>query len=108
LGSIIPVIVNLGEWVVKSKGSQVTNGSLKVKTIQVNSEEDSSFSLIVNDIKRGTARVIPAKHTIDRRPMIYGDSRNIEIIIASNDDSGFRINSVALEGSLVTRNKRIT
>jgi hypothetical protein len=106
-GSLIPVTVDLGEWVLKSGGKALTSGRLSFKTAQISSEAGSSFSLVVDDIVRGTSRKIDSEYTVGRKPMIYGNSKNIRVSIANLDTSGFRINSVSFEGNYNSRSKRI-
>ena len=106
--TIIPTIVALGEWVysTRAEGKDI-RGHLKVKTAMITSEEDSIFTLRVNDIKRNTTRDIKSKYTVGRKPMIYGDAKNMRLFIESTEDTGFRINSVSLEGTLTKRDKKI-
>jgi len=107
IGSLIPSNVNIGEWVAKSGDKALTNGNIKMKTVQVESEEGSSFDLLIHDVSRDTIRRIKKKFTVARKPMVYGDSRNIRINITNSDTLGYRINSVALEGNYNARNKNI-
>jgi len=107
IGSLIPVDVGLGEWVLKSGGDSLTRGHLAFKTAQINSEAGSSFYLEVNDIARDTTRIIKGEYTVGRKPMIYGNSKNIRLNIKSLDSSGFRINSISLEGNYNKRSTRI-
>ena len=106
--TLFETVVSLGEWVY-STGTQGKDirGHLKVKTAMITSEEGSDFNLIVDDISRNTRRVIKSKYTVGRKPMIYGDSRNIRLHIFNLKDTGFRINSVSLEGALTKRDKRL-
>jgi hypothetical protein len=106
LGSIIPVQVDLGEWVLMSGGKGNLSGTLKFKTCQISSEEGSDFGLKVSNIKRNNDRIVKAKYTIDRRPMIYGDAKDVRLSIINDSDKGFRINSVTLEGNFNTRSRR--
>ena len=78
----------------------------KEKTTQISSEPDSDFNLFIEDLKRGTTRTVKAEYTVDRKPMIYGNSKNVKVGIASLNDSGFRINTVSHEGAYTTRSKR--
>lgn len=106
IGSTIPVRVDLGEWVFKSNGVSQTRGTLKFKTCQINSEDGSDFELEISDIKRESVRTVKSRYTVDRKPMVYGDSRNIRLAILNNSENGFRINSVSLEGNYNSRNRR--
>ena len=76
------------------------------KKQEVNSDDGSDFSLLVEDVKRNTIREIKSKYTVDRKPMVYGDAKNIRVHIANNTDSGFRINTVSFEGSFNIRSRR--
>jgi len=107
IGSLIPVDVGLGEWVLKSGGESLTRGHLSFKTAQINSESGSSFFLNVSDIARNTSRIINGEYTVGRKPMIYGNSKNIRLNIRSLDSKGFRINSISLEGNYNKRSTRI-
>jgi len=107
IGSLIPVDVGLGEWVLKSGGESLTRGHLSFKTAQINSESGSSFFLNVSDIARNTSRIIKGEYTVGRKPMIYGNSKNIRLNIRSLDSKGFRINSISLEGNYNKRSTRI-
>jgi len=104
--TIIPTIVKIGEWVASSGGSKDIRGHLKFKTVQISSEEGSQFDLIVEDIARNTTRQIKSKYTVNRKPMVYGDAKNIRLSISNSDSIGFRINTVSYEGSLTKRDSR--
>lgn len=104
--TIIPTVVNIGEWVAGSKGTKDIRGHLKFKTVQISSEEGSQFNLVVDDVARGTTRNIKSKYTVNRKPMIYGDAKNIRISITNFDIIGFRINTVSYEGTLTKRDSR--
>lgn len=106
-GYNIDCIVSLGEWVLKSGDKALTRGTLQYKTIQVNSEEGSDFFVTIEDIKRGSRRNIASKYTVGRKPMVYGNSKNIRVHIENKTDKGFRINSVSLEGNYNSRSRRI-
>ena len=79
---------------------------LKCKTIMVASEEGSDFELKIEDIKRKTSRVVPARYTIGRKPTVYGDAKNMRVSIVSDSSKGFRINSVSLEGIMTKRDTK--
>ena len=104
--TIIPTVIKIGEWVAASRGSKDIRGHLKFKTVQISSEEDSEFNLVVEDITRDTTRSIKSKYTVNRKPMIYGDAKNIRISITNSDEVGFRINTVSYEGTLTKRDSR--
>jgi len=106
-GSIIPVKVDLGEWAFKANNQPLTRGTLKMKTCQINSENNSDFELEVRDIQRDSIRQVKSRYTVNRKPMVYGDSRNIRLAITNNSDKGFRINSVSLEGNYNSRSRRV-
>ena len=42
-----------------------------------------------------------------RKPIIFGNAKNIKIGIENNTNLGFRINSLAYEGNVNSRSKRI-
>ena len=104
--TIIPTVIKVGEWVASSGGSKDIRGHLKFKTIQISSEDDSQFNLIVEDVARNTTRTIKSKYTVTRKPMVYGDAKNIRISIVNSDTVGFRINTVSYEGTLTKRDTR--
>jgi len=104
--TIIPTVVKIGEWVASSGGTKDIRGHLKFKTAQISSEEGSDFSLMVEDIARGTIREIKSKYTVNRKPMIYGDAKNIRISVTNANATGFRINTVSYEGALTKRDSR--
>ena len=106
LGSIIPTYVDLDEWVLYVNGQSRTDGTLKMKSCQINSEDGSDFELQVSDVQRGTSRTINSLYTVNRKPMIYGDSKNVRLAITNNSEKGFRINSILLEGQFNSRSKR--
>lgn len=106
VGSVVQSLISIGEWVMEFGDKKETRGHLKFKTVQVNSDDGSDFSLLVEDVKRNTIREIKSKYTVDRKPMVYGDAKNIRVHIANNTDSGFRINTVSFEGSFNIRSRR--
>ena len=104
--TIIPTVIKIGEWVQSSGGSKDIRGHLKFKTVQISSEDGSDFDLIVEDVVRNTTRQIKSKYTVNRKPMIYGDAKNIRISVANSNENGFRINTVSYEGALTKRDSR--
>jgi len=104
--TIIPTVVRLGEWVQGGKGGKDIRGHLKFKTVQISSEDSSEFNLEVEDVARLTTRTIKSKYTVNRKPMIYGDAKNIRISITNSEEKGFRINTVSYEGALTKRDSR--
>ena len=104
--TIIPTVVRIGEWVASSRGSKDIRGHLKFKTVQISSEDNSEFNLVVEDVARSTTRTIKSKYTVNRKPMIYGDAKNIRLTIANAEETGFRINTVSFEGALTKRDSR--
>ena len=104
--TIIPTVIKIGEWVAGGRGGKDIRGHLKFKTVQISSEEDSEFNLVVEDIARNTLRTIKSKYTVNRKPMIYGDAKNIRISVTNSESTGFRINTVSYEGALTKRDSR--
>jgi hypothetical protein len=100
--------VDLGEWVFSNGGQKEPRGHLKVKTIEIDSESGSEFSLVVSDVNRNTIRFVEAKNTVGRKPMIYGDSENVRLSIRNQSTTGlgFKINNVSLEGQFNIRSSR--
>ena len=105
--TIIPVNVLLGEWVVSQGGNKDIGSIVKFKTVQIESEPDSSFSLYIKDVNRDTLRKVAEKYTIKRKPLVFGDAKNIKIGIENNTEFGFRINALAYEGNVNSRSRRI-
>ena len=105
-GTIIHTRIDIGEWIASDRKGKDIRGHLKFKTVQISSEEGSEFNLIVSDIARDTSRTIKSKYTVGRKPMIYGDAKNVRISIGNSLESGFRINTVSYEGSLTKRDTR--
>jgi len=104
--TIIPTTITLSEWVAGSGKTKDIRGHLKFKTVQISSEDDSVFEVVVEDKKRNTTRKIASKYTVDRKPMVYGDAKNIILSIVNTDNVGFRINTVSYEGNLNKRDTR--
>jgi len=107
MGALIPVNVELGEWILSSGDKKLTEGTLKMKSCQINSEDNSDFELKIRDVSRNTERSIKSEYTVGRKPMVYGSSKNMRLDIINLSDRGFRINSVVLEGNYNNRNRRI-
>lgn len=107
IGSFIPVYVDLDEWVFKAGDVAQTRGTLKMKTCQINSEDGSDFELEVRDVQRNSTRKVKSRYTVNRKPMVYGDSRYVRLAILNNTANGFRINSVSLEGNYNSRSRRL-
>ena len=95
--------IELGEWVYGKDGNKDTRGTLKMKTIDVEASDVSEFKITVKDINRNTYREIPSRIRNKRKPMIYGDSKNIRVGIKNTGFKGFRIEKVSFEGNI---NKR--
>ncbi|MDB4681403.1 hypothetical protein OAE88_00685 [bacterium] len=104
--TIVNTLVNFGEWVYSSGGKKDIRSTVKFKTMQISSEEDSDFSIFVTDNARGDTRTIESKYSVGRRPMVYGDTKNVEIGIVNNSEIGFKINTVSYEGAIVSRSRR--
>ena len=99
----IPVDVLFGEWVMSANNKKEIRGHLKFKTVQISSEADSSFELYIRDTKRDSFRKVKSEYTVDRKPMVYGDAKNIRVGVMSNNSFGFRINTVSYEGNITRR-----
>ena len=104
--TIIPTVIKIGEWVQGGRTGKDIRGNLKFKTVQISSEDDSEFNLVVEDVVRATTRTIASKYTVNRKPMVYGDAKNIRISITNSTSTGFRINTVSYEGALTKRDSR--
>lgn len=104
--TVIPALVNLGEWIPGTENKKDIDSDLRFKNINVTSEDGSSFYIDVHDSERGDVKSIPYKYTVDRKPVIYGNAKHVKIHIMNNDTSGFRINSISYEGSLNKTNRR--
>lgn len=105
--TIIPVDILLGEWVVALNGNKDIGSIVQFKTVQIESEPNSSFSLYIQDTYRNTIRRVAEKYTVKRKPIVFGNTKNIKIGIENKTSLGFRINSLAYEGNVNSRSKRI-
>ena len=100
--------IELSEWSINDKaGVKEMRGSLLIKTAEISSEDGSNFSLVVEDIERGTLREIPSQYTVDRKPFISGNAKNMRIKVKSIDGDGFQVNAISLEGQYNVRSKRV-
>ena len=105
--TIINADVLFGEWVASLSDKKDIGMLNKFKTVQIESEPNSSFRLYVLDTNRGTMRTVDEKYTIGRKPYIGGDAKNIKIGIMNNTDKGFRINAYSYEGEANIRSRRV-
>lgn len=100
--------LQLSEWALASKeGGKEVAGTLLIKTIAISSSDDSTFSLVINDLERGTSRTIPSLYTVNRKPFVSGNAKNMRIKIHSTNGDYFQVNSISLEGQYNVRSKRI-
>lgn len=100
--------IELSEWSLSDKSDKKElRGSLLMKTIQISSADDSNFYLSVEDKERNTSRLIPSVYTVDRKPFISGNSKNMRLSIISTNGDGFQINSISIEGQYNVRSRRI-
>lgn len=99
--------VELSEWSLAKDSVKEITGNLMLKTLGIASEPNSSFYLVVTDKERNTSRSIPAVYTVDRRPYISGNAKNMSIKIISTDGNGFQINAISTEGQYNVRSKRV-
>jgi hypothetical protein len=105
--------IELSEWAISktvgltSDGTKELRGNLLIKTIEMSSADGSIFYLVVDDKERGTSRSIPSLYTVDRKPFIGGNSKNMRIKVVSTDGDGFQINSISIEGRYNVRSKRV-
>jgi hypothetical protein len=100
--------IELSEWsLIDKQLIKEMRGTLLVKTAMISSVEDSNFNLVVEDKERGTVRTIPAVYTVDRKPYISGNSKNMKIKIKSVNGYGFQINAISLEGQYNGRSTKL-
>ena len=99
--------VELSEWVYSNSNIKDPRINVLVKTIDISSVDGSNFNLTVEDKERGTSRSIPAIYTVDRRPYISGNAKNMKISIESNGGDGFQISSISLEGQINARSRNV-
>lgn len=105
--TIVESTIELSEWVLEAGGKRDIRGHLLFKTIQINSEPASDFSLEVQDKTRtDSTRSIAAKYTINSKPYISGRAENMRIQIKNSSELGFQINAISLEGNYNSRSKR--
>lgn len=105
--TIIPTDVLLGEWIPSVSSKKQTGSIVEFKTVEIDSETDSSFNMYILDTNRNTRREVSEKYTIGRKPFIGGRAKDIKIGFESSTDSGFRISSVVFEGNVSSRNRRV-
>ena len=99
--------VVLSEWRLAARNEKEIRGSLLVKTIEISSEDDSNFYLVSTDKERNKERIIPSIYTVNRKPFIGGNAKNMELKIVSTNGDGFQINSISLEGQYNSRSTKI-
>ena len=101
--------IELSEWSMSfsANNQKELRGNLLIKTIDVSSEPLSKFNLVITDKERNTSRTIPAIYTVDRKPFVSGNAKNMNIKIASETSNGFQIKSISLEGQYNVRSKRV-
>jgi len=100
--------IELSQWSLSDKSDKKElRGSLLMKTIQISSADDSNFYLSVEDKERNTSRLIPSVYTVNRKPFISGNSKNMMLSLISTNGDGFQINSISIEGQYNVRSKRI-
>ena len=95
-------LVEFGEWVYGVDGNRDPRGSLQLKTAEIFA--DGYLKLWVIDKQRQNYREVSSKYALSpRKPMVYGRSKNVRIGIKNEGDTGFRIDSVSLEGIISRR-----
>jgi hypothetical protein len=99
--------IHLSEFIPVVGAKKYIVGTTLLKTMEVSSEDGSNFYLSVNDVERGTERKIPSIYTIDRKPYISGNSKNMRVNIVSTNGDGFQINSISNEIQYNTRSRQI-
>ena len=100
--------VNIGEFMIGEKYKE-SRGDIRLKTVEIDSDNDAVFSLIVKDKERGSIRYLDDKYTKGRRPMIMGKAKNIRLYIRnrSTDGSGFNITNISVESQYNSRSRRV-
>ncbi len=94
--------VAFGEWVYGVDGNRDPRGKLLMKTVEIYGE--GHLALWVRDNQRLSYREIESKYAMSpRKPMMYGESKNVRIGIKNEGDTGFRIDTVSLEGNVTRR-----
>ena len=73
----------------------------------ISSADGSNFNLVIEDKERNTSRIVPALYTVDRKPYISGNAKNMRIKIKSTNGYGFQINAISLEGQYNGRSTKI-
>ncbi len=97
--------VALGEYVYGAEGNKDIRGKVQMKTIEVDMSSTSHLEIWVHDRQRLTDRTIPSKFNKKRKPMIYGDSKNIRTGFRNEGDRGFRVEMVSFESRVNKRAK---
>ena len=75
------------------------------KTVDVSTSAASAIKLDIVDLNRGSIREVPNDKLKGRRPMVYGDSKNVRIAIRNEGDRGFRVEMVSFESRVNKRAK---
>ena len=104
--TLINADILFGRWVVSIGGVKDFSAICQFKTVQVQSAKDSVFNLYVLDTNRDTIRRVKDVYTTNRRPMVFGNAKNIKIGLESRTQKGFKINGIAFEGTVNTRSRR--
>jgi hypothetical protein len=99
--------IHLSEFIPNVNSGKYIVGTTLLKTMEISSEDGSNFYLSVKDVERGTVRNIPSLYTIDRKPYISGNSKNMRVKIVSTNGDGFQINSISNEIQYNSRSKKI-
>ena len=100
--------IELSEWsLIDKQYIKEMRGTLLVKTAMISSADGSNFNLVIEDKERNTSRIVPALYTVDRKPYISGNAKNMRIKIKSTNGYGFQINAISLEGQYNGRSTKI-
>lgn len=100
--------IELSEWALIDKQLiKEMRGTLLIKTAMISSVDNSNFNLIIEDKERATSRTIPSVYTVNRKPYISGNAKNMRIKIKSINGSGFQINAISLEGQYNGRSTKL-
>jgi hypothetical protein len=100
--------IELSEWALIDKQLiKEMRGTLLIKTAMISSVDGSDFNLVIEDKERGTSRTIPSIYTVNRKPYISGNSKNMKLKIKSVNGHGFQINAISLEGQYNGRSTKL-
>lgn len=98
--------IDIGKITYNRTGGE-SRGHLQLKTISVDSDY-GEFEFNTFDENRGVLRTINSTYTKNRKPMLYGSSKNVKISVVNKalTGIGFKVNDISIEGVWNIRSSR--